>query len=286
MPDDTLLAAAEGGSLQTARRRAGAGPAHAGRSRARRGWCRGSPTSGCAWRRSPGWRRRRWSTRRFQPELRAALHGEARALIDDVIWKGDGKLDTLLTAPVHLHERAAGDVLRRQGRQRRRLPEGDAGSEAARGLPDPGRLPGRAGRERRRAHLAGLPGRVRARAAASASRSPIRRPTRPTCSRCSTRPPPRRASGRRIARRSPLCGACHAAFDPIGLGFENFDGVGLYRTTDHGQPVDASGELLGHRRRRPVHRACPSWPASWRHRKHVHDCMATQLFRYGYGREE
>jgi hypothetical protein len=43
----------------------------------------------------------------------------------------------------------------------------------------------------------------------------------------------------------PTCAACHAQMDPIGLGFESYDGVGHYRTTDVGRPLDTSGELTG-----------------------------------------
>ncbi len=47
-----------------------------------------------------------------------------------------------------------------------------------------------------------------------------------------------------VARQAiQLCGSCHALMDKIGLGFENFDGIGLYRTVDKMKPVDASGEL-------------------------------------------
>ncbi|HTA21495.1 MAG TPA: DUF1592 domain-containing protein [Polyangia bacterium] len=44
------------------------------------------------------------------------------------------------------------------------------------------------------------------------------------------------------------CGVCHTHMDDIGFGLENFDGVGVYRTTEVGQPIDASGyvEDLGH----------------------------------------
>ena len=31
--------------------------------------------------------------------------------------------------------------------------------------------------------------------------------------------------------------------DPIGYGLENFDGVGLWRDTENGKPIDSSGEL-------------------------------------------
>ncbi len=40
------------------------------------------------------------------------------------------------------------------------------------------------------------------------------------------------------------CAGCHRLIDPIGLGFENYDGVGRFRTVENGQDVDASGELL------------------------------------------
>jgi hypothetical protein len=36
---------------------------------------------------------------------------------------------------------------------------------------------------------------------------------------------------------------CHGLMDPIGFGFENYDGIGQYRVTDNGQPVDATGSI-------------------------------------------
>jgi hypothetical protein len=44
-------------------------------------------------------------------------------------------------------------------------------------------------------------------------------------------------------RRSPACAGCHAPMDPLGFALENFDAIGAWRTTDAGQPVDASGSL-------------------------------------------
>jgi len=46
-------------------------------------------------------------------------------------------------------------------------------------------------------------------------------------------------------RMDPACGACHNLIDPLGLGLENFDGIGAYRTMDNGAPVDASGTYPG-----------------------------------------
>ncbi len=44
-------------------------------------------------------------------------------------------------------------------------------------------------------------------------------------------------------REDPSCAACHAMMDPIGLGLENFNGIGAWRTMDGVHPVDASGEM-------------------------------------------
>ena len=46
-------------------------------------------------------------------------------------------------------------------------------------------------------------------------------------------------------RENPVCAGCHRMTDPIGLTLENFDGVGAYRTTENGAPIDVSGELDG-----------------------------------------
>ncbi len=42
-----------------------------------------------------------------------------------------------------------------------------------------------------------------------------------------------------------FCAGCHLRMDPIGLGLENFDGIGRYREKDNGAVIDASGDLDG-----------------------------------------
>ena len=44
-------------------------------------------------------------------------------------------------------------------------------------------------------------------------------------------------------RRSPACASCHERMDPLGFALENFDGIGRWRETDGGAPIDASGRL-------------------------------------------
>jgi hypothetical protein len=46
-------------------------------------------------------------------------------------------------------------------------------------------------------------------------------------------------------RKDPKCSSCHQAFDPYGFALEHFDAMGAYRTTDNGQPVDATGTING-----------------------------------------
>ncbi len=44
-------------------------------------------------------------------------------------------------------------------------------------------------------------------------------------------------------RSDPACSSCHSRMDAIGFAFEKFDGVGLPRTMDEGQPIDPAGKL-------------------------------------------
>jgi mono/diheme cytochrome c family protein len=44
-------------------------------------------------------------------------------------------------------------------------------------------------------------------------------------------------------RANAACASCHNVMDPVGFALENFDAVGRWRTTEEGQPVDASGGL-------------------------------------------
>lgn len=45
--------------------------------------------------------------------------------------------------------------------------------------------------------------------------------------------------------KDPVCKTCHEKMDPVGLVFENFDPVGLFRTHENNVLIDASGELPG-----------------------------------------
>jgi hypothetical protein len=86
-------------------------------------------------------------------------------------------------------------------------------------------------------------------------------------------------------RKDPGCASCHSRMDPLGFGLENFDGAGLWRTMDHGKPVDAAGELAGtdvDGKFSGVVELAKRLSGS----QQVQDCVATQWFRFGYGRQE
>jgi hypothetical protein len=44
-------------------------------------------------------------------------------------------------------------------------------------------------------------------------------------------------------RANPACSGCHQLMDPQGFAMENYDGVGRWRSSEDGKPIDASGAL-------------------------------------------
>ena len=79
----------------------------------------------------------------------------------------------------------------------------------------------------------------------------------------------------------PTCAGCHNLTDPIGLGFENFDGIGRWRDTENGAVIDATGDLDG----ATFDDAWGIGAAVANHRS-LSRCMTRHLYRYGTGRIE
>lgn len=77
------------------------------------------------------------------------------------------------------------------------------------------------------------------------------------------------------------CAACHALTDPIGLGLENFDGLGRYRQTDNDHPIDASGELDG-----LTFSDASSLAETLRDHPDLGPCLTENLYRYAMGRAQ
>ncbi len=45
-------------------------------------------------------------------------------------------------------------------------------------------------------------------------------------------------------RKKAECAACHNLLDPLGFTLENYDGIGQWRLTDKGKPIDSFGKLI------------------------------------------
>ena len=47
-----------------------------------------------------------------------------------------------------------------------------------------------------------------------------------------------------LHRKQAVCSSCHNRMDPPGLGFENFNALGMWRDQEFGNPVEAGGQLI------------------------------------------
>lgn len=82
---------------------------------------------------------------------------------------------------------------------------------------------------------------------------------------------------------NPCTGACHAVMDPIGFGFEHYDGIGQYRTTDQGLPVDSRGAVSIDGQMRSFANAL-ELGRILAESPQVQSCLATQMMRYALNR--
>jgi hypothetical protein len=69
--------------------------------------------------------------------------------------------------------------------------------------------------------------------------------------------------------------------DPLGLSFENFDGIGAFRTKDAGQAIDVTGDLDGKAFNGPIELA-----KLLKQSPDVLTCVARNLYRYVTGHIE
>jgi hypothetical protein len=86
-------------------------------------------------------------------------------------------------------------------------------------------------------------------------------------------------------RENPACNTCHELLDPVGFGFEHFDATGRYREREGANEIDDSGYLVG----TDVDGAFDGLSGLSEKllaSAQVKRCVATQWFRYAFGRGE
>jgi hypothetical protein len=80
------------------------------------------------------------------------------------------------------------------------------------------------------------------------------------------------------------CAPCHDLMDPLGLAFENYDGIGLYRTTEVGKPIDSSGRLTRAEPEGGHFDNAVELAEILARSPTVNRCLVATAFRYAHGR--
>ncbi len=213
---------------------------------------------------------------RFTPSLALAMRQEIADFANHVIFQGDARLGTLLTAGFTTTSNP--DLLALYGAT---IPQADGTI-----LLDPTQ---RAGLFTRAAPMAALANSVEA--------SPIKRGVFVRRNLlCQPLPPPPEAvaapsvdanasTRERFAQHTAdaACAACHRLIDPVGFGFENYDAIGAYQGAQAGKPVDASGELTDTDVNGAFNGAL-ELSAKLAESADVRNCVASQWFRFALAR--
>jgi hypothetical protein len=215
----------------------------------------------------------------YTPTLQTAMQQETLAFVDWVMWQSDARLPTLLTSSVSFVNQELAQVYGVQG---------ITGTALQQTTLDPTQRAGLL-TELSLMALLGKPDRS----------SPVLRgkfvrehllcqPIAPPPQNIVITPPPVTpgvSTREAFAMHDKVepCKSCHILMDPIGFGFENYDGVGKWRTVDQGQPVDSSGSLTGSDVDGNFMGAV-DLAHKLGQSQEVADCMATEWFRYALGR--
>jgi hypothetical protein len=219
----------------------------------------------------------------FDETLRTAMADETRRFAQVVILQGDGKLETLLSAPYSYID---GPLFELYGVQE--PPGHNAGQRVDL---DPSE---RAGLLTQASFLA---------THAHADQSgPVQRgaairtnflcdpppPPPPTVNAVPPSPDPDATTREQFEEHteSPACAGCHALIDGIGFGFEGYDALGVRRETENGLPVDESGSLVATDDIDGDFVGAVELAQKLAGSEQVRECVARQWFRYAFGRVE
>jgi hypothetical protein len=85
----------------------------------------------------------------------------------------------------------------------------------------------------------------------------------------------------KVHSTDPTCAGCHTLMDPLGLGLENYDAIGKYRSQENGITLDTSGAVDGV----PFTTPAELGELLAQHAG-VPNCLSRVVFRYAWGRLE
>jgi hypothetical protein len=219
----------------------------------------------------------------WNEKLRAAMIEEPKRFVDEVM-RGDGTLETLLTAPFSMVNGTLATFYGATG--------GPAGEttwqkvmlnpQQRSGLLTQAGLLANLAHENRTSYI------LRGKMIRGGLLCRAITPPPPTVDANETDIPPTADARTRamLHRKNPSCASCHENFDPLGFAFENYDATGKYRTTEGGKAIDASGDVADTRALdgkvnnaiELVHKLAGA--------DEVRECMARQWMRFALGRNE
>jgi mono/diheme cytochrome c family protein len=85
-----------------------------------------------------------------------------------------------------------------------------------------------------------------------------------------------------VHRAEALCAACHNRMDPLGLAFENYNALGMWRDQEKKQPIDASGKLINGRTFKDARELKKILLTE--NKLDVYRCLTEKLMTYALGR--
>jgi hypothetical protein len=218
----------------------------------------------------------------YTPELRTAMRAETEAFLDDVLFAGDGTLGTLLSAPYTFANAPLAELYG--------VPYSGNG-ELARVSLDPSQRSGLL------THASVLGTYAHPNESSPVFRGKFVR-TRLLCQDLPPppndllielpKPSPELTTRERFALHSSsdACAGCHSLMDPIGFGFENYDGIGRFRSLEQGKPIDARGELSGTQDADGAFVGAPALAQRLSQSREVAGCFARSWLRFARGRSE
>ncbi len=219
----------------------------------------------------------------FDASMRTAMTNETTRFADYVIREGDGRVETLFTASFSFPEGPLFDLY---------------------GVAEPAGYDGTAPVDLDPTQRAGIltQASLLARQAHADQTSPVHRgklvreailcqpiaPPPPGVSTAVPEPSPDATTRERFAEHDsdPTCASCHRLMDPIGLGFENYDPIGAYRTMEGTLPIDATGELVETEDIDGTFDGAVDLAATLSQSDEVRECVARQWFRFATRRIE